>query len=597
MSVENILSKLPLEPGKEHLQHLMEIDEEAFDELFKEYCFFKRESVITNEDAFTEAFGFTDKPVKTGWGARCRCTACGDSFIAGYKGCKNDEPNSRGIILVQGEDGTLYEGYAVEEDENALTYREGEFLDCPVCGEAVFLMRESEAADDGEIFALRSQKIINVENYTTVMTWEWRRWFTPEGQADSGTVPICAVVIDEDGNLRCFYRCLEEWSEETEEAFFDGLQQLYDDSASINKLKVGGKCDWFVPDLQGKTGEKTGLAEFIENEGNNPVVWLLSWRENKNIEALIKSPYGKSLAYQFNEIVDQNTSYDNFPTEAITDFDWIDWGERKPHKMLGLSKQAVKELEEHTWSVSTYRCFDRYFKEFGILPNDFNSFVQRYGLAACNRLANLISEAPGEITLERIINYLKKQNRNNSRGAELFIDYIEMVGFEDKEVFWPKALETAHDKAAEALEFKKTEKSRSAFRKVFVQYSQLEWSDGELSIILPRYPDELTREGRVLRHCVGSYIDKHAGGENVIFFVRHKRRPERSYYTLNIEFGKGAPEEIQLHGYGNERHGLNKEYSHKIPFRVRAFVDRWEKEVLNPWHREQVKQKKKKKSA
>lgn len=119
MSVENILSKIPLTPGKEHLDHLMEIDAESFEELNKEYCFFKREQVITNEDAFTEIFGFDHKPIKTGYGAKCRCTACRESFIAGYKNSKKDKSNA-GIILVQGHDGILYEGYACEEDEDAL---------------------------------------------------------------------------------------------------------------------------------------------------------------------------------------------------------------------------------------------------------------------------------------------------------------------------------------------------------------------------------------------------------------------------------------------------------------------------------------------
>lgn len=86
-------------------------------------------------------------------------------------------------------------------------------------------------------------------------------------------------------------------------------------------------------------------------------------------------------------------------------------------------------------------------------------------------------------------------------------------------------------------------------------------------------------------------LKKHAGGKDIIFFVRHKRRPERSYYTLNIDFSCGKPREIQLHGYGNERHGPNKQYSHSIPPKVRAFVDRWEKEVLYPWYRTQVKAK------
>lgn len=596
MSVENILSKLPLAPGKEHLEHLMEIDEESFEELYKEYCLFKRETVITNEDAYTEAFGFSHKPIKTGYGASCRCTACEESFIAGYKSSKKGESN-RGIILIQGDDGILYEGYASEEDENALVYRDGDFLDCPNCGEIIFLRQKSDIANEGELYALRSQEIVNVDNYTVVMTWEWRRWLTPEGESGKCTVPISAVVIDEEGYLLCFYRYDSEWVEEIEESFFDGHQILYDDAASINELKIGGICDWFVPDLQGKTGEKTGLAEFISNEGNNPIVWLLSWRENKNIEALIKSPYGKSLAYQMNEAVDRNIEYDNFPTVYIADFEWIDWGERKPHKMLGISKQALKELGGYSWSNAVYSSFDRYFKEYGLLPNDFQMLVQKYGLTACNRLADLISEAPKEITLEKITNYLQRQNCNSTRGVELYIDYMEMVGFEERELFWPKALETAHDTAAKTLEFKKTEKSRSAFQKVYARYSQLEWSDGELSIIMPRFPDELTQEGKVLKHCVGTYINKHAEGKNVIFFVRHKRRPERSYYTLNIEFGKGAPREIQLHGYGNERHGPNKQYYHSIPVKVRAFVDRWKQEILNPWYRKQVKKNIKKKTA
>lgn len=405
MSVENILSKLPLAPGKEHLEHLMEVDEEAFDELYKDYCFYERISVITNEDAFTEAFGFLHKPAKTGYGARCRCTACNNYFTAGYKNSKSGESNG-GIILIQGPDGIMYDGYACMEDENALFFREDEFLECPLCGEMIFVRRASSIAKEGELYALRSQEIVNIDNYTSVMTWEWRRWLTAGGCSDGCTIPVSAVIIDEEGYL-----------------------------------------------------------------------------------------------------------------------------------------------------------------------------------------ADLISEAPKEINLEKITNYLKKQNCNNSRGAGLYLDYIDMVGFDDKELFYPKMLEIAHDEAANTLEFKKTKKSKDAFKRVYAKYSQLEWTDGELSVILPRYPEELTQEGKTLHHCVGRYVEKHAGGKDIIFFVRHKRRPERSYYTLNIDFSCGKPREIQLHGYGNERHGPNKQYSHSIPPKVRAFVDRWEKEVLYPWYRTQVKAK------
>ena len=75
---------------------------------------------------------------------------------------------------------------------------------------------------------------------------------------------------------------------------------------------------------------------------------------------------------------------------------------------------------------------------------------------------------------------------------------------------------------------------------------------------------------------------------DTIFFIRHYRRPERPYYTLDIDM-TGRPVEKQLHGYGNERHGQYKQYTHSIPKKVRDFCDRWKNEVLIPWYVEQQK--------
>ena len=66
---------------------------------------------------------------------------------------------------------------------------------------------------------------------------------------------------------------------------------------------------------------------------------------------------------------------------------------------------------------------------------------------------------------------------------------------------------------------------------------------------------------------------------------------EKGFISSNND---GKPREVQLHGYGNERHGVNKEHSHKIPQKVRSFVDRWEKEILMPWWVEQNQQQKEK---
>ncbi len=90
------------------------------------------------------------------------------------------------------------------------------------------------------------------------------------------------------------------------------------------------------------------------------------------------------------------------------------------------------------------------------------------------------------------------------------------------------------------------------------------------------------REGHVLHHCVGGYGKTHLLGQ-LVLFVRHARRPERSWFTLNIDVRKDQPQRIQLHGYGNEwAHGERL----IIPQRVLDFVDRWEKEILLPAFRQ-----------
>ena len=109
-------------------------------------------------------------------------------------------------------------------------------------------------------------------------------------------------------------------------------------------------------------------------------------------------------------------------------------------------------------------------------------------------------------------------------------------------------------------------------------------------MILPRSYAELLQEGNTLRHCVGGYSSSHISGRDTIFFVRRYRRPERSYYTLDIDM-TDRPYRKQLHGYGNERHGVHKEHRHRIPQKVLDFCDRWEREILQPWYLEQTKQK------
>ena len=210
-----------------------------------------------------------------------------------------------------------------------------------------------------------------------------------------------------------------------------------------------------------------------------------------------------------------------------------------------------------------------------------------------------------DITMEKLVRYMEKQKLRH-RECRLLFDTREMAArlYADRaltrEELWPQRLLEAHDRFSQMLtdreNLDKATELQAGFDRVKNMYGHLEWSDGDLCIMLPERNEDLVDEGRTLRHCVGGYGKGHAAGSSLIFFVRKYRRPERSYYTLNISMN-GRPKEVQLHGYGNERHGPNKEYCHNIPAKVRAFCDRWEKEILLPWYAEKQRRQKEELSA
>ncbi len=153
-----------------------------------------------------------------------------------------------------------------------------------------------------------------------------------------------------------------------------------------------------------------------------------------------------------------------------------------------------------------------------------------------------------------------------------------------EEQLWPPHLRDAHDRLSTQLSVSKSQKYIAEFQRLKQKYRPLEWTDGELCIVVPESNADLVTEGKVLHHCVGGYGEKHVEGRS-IFFVRKYRRPERSYYTLNEDLTGMEPFRIQLHGYRNE---YNDDGSmHSIPKKVLDFVSRWEKEILTPWFYQQ----------
>ena len=64
--------------------------------------------------------------------------------------------------------------------------------------------------------------------------------------------------------------------------------------------------------------------------------------------------------------------------------------------------------------------------------------------------------------------------------------------------------------------------------------SPLLMSTDSLIMLAPKSGEEIIAEGRILQHCVGGYVRRHARGDTIILFIRHKDKPKIPFFTIEV---------------------------------------------------------------
>ena len=575
------------------------------EELGPEVCLYWRESSIM---AMDEGCGWPElePEISPRWAAHCHCGRCGDDWHSEWiKG-------GNGILLPEGEDGTTYTGL-LTDGAGAVQINEGESFACPWCGEAVMLTRK-QSLKSGRTYRMMVGSIENAGPYTAVNMWMVERWLSPDGDGVVTVFPKAAAVIGTDGGLMFFSFNGTAW--QARKSTVDPFQQIYTSYDGNMGRKAGAWLWGDVPEQLGQTGEKTGIAEYFRGGGQWPVMYLRFWQEHTNIENLLKAGWLRPFERSIDEEVlrtlrsglDVGSRRKLF---APGDLECLaDWSAARPSDMLGMTKEEVRKGAAWYWDAEMLGLWMGCVDLRLAFPGDaeFLDFCWRtYGLGALQRWADEACEYQVPATLEKIDRYLAKQEakRGLPRRAALtmYLDYLDMLDEDadnlSPEQVFPPDLRAAHDRAAVSKKMTENAKYAMGFRQIRDTWAALEWSDGEICAVLPRCNADLVLEGKILHHCVDGYGEKHIKG-SLIVFIRHARRPERSWFTLNINTTGKNWTEVQLHGYGNEfAHGKRL----SIPKRVRDFVDRWEREVLTPVFRdvkaasEGPKKKKKRRNA
>lgn len=588
--LKDLLAILPEEPEKELRDWAFLHNEDL---LGGELCLFRRESVeLYPEDQGWPLPAPEGAQNKRVWGARCICTACGDDFIAGYGSAKQGGIKIKGIRLLCGDDGQLWPGVPDRDEMEAVAdIAEGEALSCPYCGAEVRLVHAGSLRG-GRTWQLLLCQVTALAGRLVLLYWMARRTADDCGHFKQTLRPWEAVVLDRDGRLRRITHVVRGMygAKPAQErrlcGRFRAPEELryYSWDADCHQ-QIGARVFARVPDLTGTTGEKTGIEDYIRSGGTWCAPYLHLWRRHPNAENLARRGWGRILEDELDRKAPNNVRAGWTETPPMIA---INWEAKRPHEMLGMDRAGCKALAGR-WGYEQLKLWGEYTTAYwDVTALEFDAAARETSWRTLERIVDRCVGDGDELPVSRVLPYLRRQAAREDGLAEdqagLLFDLRDMLEDRDAEPtdweLWPRDLRAAHDRLAEERKQRKNTHYAADFARLAEKYAPLAWRDGDLCIRVAATPEEMTREGEVLHHCVGGYHQKHAAETDVIFFVRRARRPERSYYTLDIRMDLDAPKEVQLHGYRNEWCDRGRLH---IPQRVRDFCDRWEREVLAPW--------------
>ena len=276
----------------------------------------------------------------------------------------------------------------------------------------------------------------------------------------------------------------------------------------------------------------------------------------------------------------------------------INWDEPNPAKAFGLNRQDMKTflgtdrdiriLELHKklkgripiteatdWIASgvDIRETTQQAKKWGIAPERLIRYLQ--GFVGCARYGGMQSISSA------------------MRAWKDYLTAAEALGYQlhRDNVLMPPNLGQAHDEATarhqEILQRERRQQERQRQKKerdrlaaanaaYDARREKLDEKYGfAMDGILIRAPingAEVLDEGRILKHCVGGYADRHVKGSVTILFMRQEKHPDKPWLTIEMS-GNNL---VQIHGFQNEGLYTAKGRFAPDPREVyREFLDTW----------------------
>ena len=236
----------------------------------------------------------------------------------------------------------------------------------------------------------------------------------------------------------------------------------------------------------------------------------------------------------------------------------LDMEKTTPHEQLKLSPYMFKCLKEHGEHYHrSLQQVEAYFTNQA--QNYINTFAKLTdGLSSTFiiRIAGLVNEA--NLSIKKLYKFLyidapmKQGLYEPSQTLTLIYDSYNLakkleLPFDKN----PKALQRYHDILTKEYNLIKDEIKDKDFAKTVVDYKHLEYIEkinensdtqqNKYGIILPKDAQDLIREGKLMRHCVASYVDRVISKQTIILFLRRAQDLETPYVTIEVN-----PDDMQI---------------------------------------------------
>lgn len=114
---------------------------------------------------------------------------------------------------------------------------------------------------------------------------------------------------------------------------------------------------------------------------------------------------------------------------------------------------------------------------------------------------------------------------------------------------YPKNLSAHHQKATFKAMFVSDEYDKKIFYRRYKEAVPLEWSNEDYIVKAPQTADEMIDEAIQQNNCLRGYIPDVMEGRTSIFFLRHKKSPDKSLVTVEVRNN----EIVQVKGKLNRR--------------------------------------------